>query len=218
MIDFDNVYRIYPQGKKEIAALNGLTLHIEPGEFVAVTGPSGSGKSTFLHLAGGLDLPTRGEVRFDGRPTQSMTDDALTKLRRNRIGFVFQFFNLIPTLSVLENTALPLLIRGGRLGEIRPKAEELLEWVGLSERITHLPEELSGGEIQRVAIARALVTDPAVLFADEPTGVLDSATGAEILGILARSAGSRTIVMVTHDLNAAASTQRVIHLKDGRVA
>jgi putative ABC transport system ATP-binding protein len=217
MIRFQNVTKLYAQGGRQVTALADVTHTIERGEFVAVMGPSGSGKSTFLHLAGGLDLPTSGELFVDGAPTHAMNDDELTLLRRHRVGLVFQFFNLVPTLTVLENAALPLLVAGQRLAAVRGKAEAILERVGLRHRLEHAPDELSGGEIQRVAIARALVTEPEVLLADEPTGNLDSATGREILALLADAARDRTIVMVTHDAVAAGTAQRQIHLRDGRI-
>ncbi len=217
MIRFHDVSKSYTQGARQVEALAHVTHTIARGEFVAVMGPSGSGKSTFLHLAAGLDLPTAGELFIDGAATHTMNDDELTHLRRDRVGLVFQFFNLVPTLTVLENTALPLLIAGHRLAAVRSRAEALLERVGLRDRLPHLPEELSGGEIQRVAIARALVTDPEVLLADEPTGNLDSTTGGEILALLAATAKERTVVMVTHDARAAAIAQRRIELRDGRL-
>jgi putative ABC transport system ATP-binding protein len=217
MIRFQDVTKLYAQGGRQVTALANVTHTIERGEFVAVMGPSGSGKSTFLHLAGGLDLPTSGELFVDGAPTHAMNDDELTLLRRHRVGLVFQFFNLVPTLTVLENAALPLLVSGQRLAAVRGKAEAILERVGLRHRLEHAPDELSGGEIQRVAIARALVTGPDVLLADEPTGNLDSATGREILALLADAAKDRTIVMVTHDAVAAGTAQRQIHLRDGRI-
>jgi putative ABC transport system ATP-binding protein len=218
MIEFRHVSKVYTQGPRRVVALDDLTLAISPGEFVIVTGPSGSGKSSFLHLAGGLDVPTDGQVIVDGREMRAMEDDALTLFRRNRIGLVFQFFNLIPTLSVLENTALPALLSGGHFADVRPAAERLLMQVGLKDRMTHRPEELSGGEMQRVAIARALINDPPILLADEPTGNLDSATGAEILALLRQFHGERTLVIVTHDLNMASVADRSFHIKDGRLA
>ncbi len=216
-IEFRDVRKLYQQGRRQIAALDGATLLVEPGEFVAVTGPSGSGKSTLLHLAGALDLPTSGQVLIDGRDSSQMSDDDLSILRRQHVGFVFQFFNLIPTLSVLENTALPgFLSKRGR-AEVTGRAESLLERVGLNDRAAHLPEELSGGEMQRVAIARALINDPQLLLADEPTGNLDSATGAQILDLLRELQNERTIVIVTHDAGAARVARRTIRLKDGRI-
>jgi putative ABC transport system ATP-binding protein len=218
MIEFRHVSKIYMQGQRRVTALDDLSLTICPGEFVVVMGPSGSGKSSFLHLAGGLDVPTDGQTIIDGRDIRAMGDDELTLFRRNRIGLIFQFFNLMPTLSVLENTALPALLSGGRFADVRPAAERLLTRVGLKDRITHRPEELSGGEMQRVAIARALINDPPILLADEPTGNLDSATGAEILALLRQFHGERTLVIVTHDLSLESVADRTIHIKDGRLA
>lgn len=219
MIRFESVRKVYPQGDREVAALDGLTLDVPKGEFLAVMGPSGSGKSTFLHLSGGLDLPTSGTVSVEGRPTSGMSDDDLTLLRRRRVGLVFQFFNLIPTLRVIENISLPLLLDGRRQGEVRDRARALLERVGLTHRAEHFPEELSGGEMQRTAIARALIIDPVLLLADEPTGNLDSATGRGILEILrdVASKEGRTVVMVTHDSQAAAWGHRLVKLRDGRL-
>src|SRR5579871_2955554 len=217
MIEFRNVSKVYTQGPRRVAALDDLSLTIAPGEFVVVTGPSGSGKSSLLHLAGGLDVPTEGQVIVDGQEMRAMGDDALTLFRRNRIGLVFQFFNLIPTLSVLENAAIPALLSGGRFADVRSAAESLLTEVGLKDRMTHRPEELSGGEMQRVAIARALINDPPILLADEPTGNLDSANGAEILALLRRFHGERTLVIVTQDLSMERVADRAIHIKDGRL-
>jgi putative ABC transport system ATP-binding protein len=218
VIVFEAVTKLYVQGSRRVAALDGVSLRIEAGEFVAVMGPSGSGKSTLLHLAAGLDVPTSGRVAIGGQETAALGDEALTLLRRRQVGLVFQFFNLVPTLSVLENVALPALLSGGRFGAARPRAAALLGRVGLQERVTHLPEELSGGELQRVAIARALVNDPPVLLADEPTGNLDSATGAEILDLLDSVRASRTLVIVTHDPAVAAAADRAVRLRDGRLA
>ncbi|KAF0241568.1 MAG: putative ABC transport system ATP-binding [Planctomycetota bacterium] len=219
MIRFDDVRKIYTQGTREVRALDGLTLHVPRGEFLAVMGPSGSGKSTFLHLSGGLDLPTSGGVTVDGQSTATLGDDGLTLLRRRKIGFVFQFFNLMPTLRVVENIALPLLLDGNGNGAAVPKAEALLERVGLTSRRDHFPDELSGGEMQRVAIARALVIDPALVLADEPTGNLDSATGRGILELLKEVSEKegRTIVMVTHDEAAAKWAKRIARLRDGKL-
>jgi putative ABC transport system ATP-binding protein len=182
-------------------------------------GPSGSGKSTFLHLAGGLDLPTSGDVLVEDASTRSRNDDALTLLRRRRLGFVFQFFNLIPSLTVAENVALPLLLEGVRPSEIDRRVAPLLERVGLAGRRGHAPAELSGGEMQRTAVARALVADPAIVLADEPTGNLDRATGQGILELLHAVAkeDGRTVVVVTHDPSGARFADRVVRLRDGRV-
>ena len=219
MIGFQDVRKIYPQGGREVRALDGLTLKLEPGALTVVMGPSGSGKSTLLHLAGGLDQPSSGTVTIGGRATTSMTDQELTLLRRTRIGFVFQFFNLIPTLRAVENVSLPLMLAGARQGDVRPKVEALLDRLGLAARREHFPEELSGGEMQRVAIARALVIEPAVVLADEPTGNLDSATGMGILKVLRDVAEreGRTVVMVTHDPAAAAVGHRTVRLRDGKL-
>jgi putative ABC transport system ATP-binding protein len=182
-------------------------------------GPSGSGKSTLMHLLGGLDKPTSGRVLFRGRDLQAMKDRELSALRRNRIGFVFQFFNLLPTLTAVENVALPLLLSGQRRGRALIPAQEQLERVGLKERATHYPDEMSGGEMQRVAIARALVVEPEAVLCDEPTGNLDSKTSAEILKLLRSlpEPGKRSVVMVTHDLHAARYGDRIVHFRDGRI-
>ncbi len=221
MIRFEAVRKVYRQGARDVAALDGITLEIAAGEFVAVMGRSGSGKSTFLHLTGGLDLPTEGVVKVDGAATSSMTETERTLLRRRKIGFVFQFFNLMPTLTVEENVAMPLLFDGVRLPQVRDRVRAAVERVGIAHRVTHRPEELSGGEMQRAAIARALVTDPPIVLADEPTGNLDSATGAGILELLKgakRADGARpTIVMVTHDASAAGTADRTIVLRDGKL-
>ena len=217
IIEFRDAYKVYSQGRREVRALNGLSLTVLEGEFVAVVGPSGSGKSTFLHLAGGLDLPTSGEVIVNGQVTSSLSDFELTRLRRQRIGFVFQAFNLVPTLTAMENTALPALLTGGRFAEVRPKAEAMLERVGLLDRATHRPEELSGGRLQRVAIARALINAPPLLLADEPTGNLDSVNGLEILKLLREVCSGRTLVIITHDPKVASVAPRLIQIKDGRL-
>jgi putative ABC transport system ATP-binding protein len=219
MIELKQVTRTYRHGTREIQALREITLSIRAGEFLAIMGPSGSGKSTLLSLMGGLDQPTSGEIFIDNRPLHGISDDELTLIRRRRVGFVFQFFNLLPTLTAAENVGLPLLLEGIPFGRIKPKTEELLNKVGLGERIEHRPEQLSGGEMQRVAIARALITNPAVLLADEPTGNLDSCTSADIFVLLKKlHAEGQTIVMVTHDLAAAAHGTRTITLKDGSIA
>jgi putative ABC transport system ATP-binding protein len=219
MIELINVSRTYIQGSREIHALRDITLSIRPGEFLAVMGPSGSGKSTLLNLIGGLDQPSSGEIFIDKRPLHGISDDELTLIRRRRVGFIFQFFNLLPILTATENVGLPLLLDGIPFPRVKPKAEALLKKVGLTERIEHRPEQLSGGEMQRVAIARALVTDPAVLLADEPTGNLDSHTSLEIFDLLkALHSEGQTIVMVTHDAKAATYGTRMITLRDGRIS
>jgi putative ABC transport system ATP-binding protein len=219
MIELKNVSRTYAHGAREIRALRNISLTIAAGEFLAVMGPSGSGKSTLLNLVGGLDQPSSGEIFIDNRPLHGISDDELTLIRRRRVGFIFQFFNLLPILSAAENVSLPLLLEGLPYSRVKPKAEALLRKVGLSERTEHRPEQLSGGEMQRVAIARALITGPAVLLADEPTGNLDSHTSEEIFGLLkGLHAEGQTIVMVTHDPRAAVYGTRGITLKDGSIA
>jgi len=219
MIELKNVSRMYARGTKEIEALHDITLAIKRGEFLSVMGPSGSGKSTLLNIIGGLDQPTSGEVFIDDRPLHGISDDDLTLIRRRRVGFVFQFFNLLPILTAAENVSLPLLLEGIPFAKVKPKAESLLRKVGLGERFEHRPEQLSGGEMQRVAIARALIADPSVLLADEPTGNLDSHTSSDIFRLLKdlHSEG-QTIVMVTHDPKAAAYGTRIITLRDGSIS
>jgi len=220
MIRCIDVRKAYQQGENEIVALADVSLDIPRGAFTAIMGPSGSGKSTLLHLMGGLDRPTAGELLVDGRLVGQMADDEVTLFRRTNIGFVFQFFNLLPTLTALENVTLPLVLDGRSKAEADQRAALLLENVGLNKRLHHLPEALSGGEIQRVAIARALAFNPPILLADEPTGNLDSKTGQEVLSLMRqinRERGS-TIVMATHSQEAAGSTDRTIYLRDGRIA
>ena len=212
MIRCIDVRKVYRQGKNEITALDGVSLDIARGEFAVIMGPSGSGKSTLLHLIGGLDRPTSGELLVDQRLVGQMADDQVTLFRRTRIGFIFQFFNLLPTLTALENIALPVVLDGRSKEEAEQRAKMLLDKVGLENRKDHLPEEMSGGEIQRIAVARALAFDPPILLADEPTGNLDSKTGESILSLLRqinRDAGC-TIVMVTHSQEAAGYGDRTI--------
>lgn len=200
-------------------ALDGVSLHIARGEMVSLVGPSGSGKSTLLNLIGALDKPTSGEIAIDGVLLSGLTDDELTRVRRDKIGFIFQFFNLLPSLTCEENVALPLHLRGWDRRKARDRAKELLDLVGLAQRRQHLPDELSGGERQRVAIARALSVYPPVLLADEPTGNLDTHTGEEILGLI-RDLNARlgaTVLMVTHDREVAATCARTITLRDGHI-
>ncbi len=219
MIELKNASKKYLQGSREVNALRDVSLSIKKGEFLSIMGPSGSGKSTLLNLIGGLDQPTGGEIFIDGRPLHGISDDELTLIRRRRVGFIFQFFNLLPILTAVENVCLPLLLEGTPFSQIRPKAVELLEKMGLGTRIEHRPEQLSGGEMQRVAIARALVTNPAVLLADEPTGNLDSHTSEDIFLLLkSLNQQGQTIVMVTHDPRAAAYGSRIITLKDGALS
>ena len=219
MMEAKEVTKHYPQGSRIVKALQGVSLRIDAGEFISIMGPSGSGKSTLMHLLGALDTPTSGEVFFQGRPLHAMNDRELSALRRNRIGFVFQFFNLLPTLKAVENVALPLLLAGvGRAKALLP-AYEGLERVGLRDRAEHYPDEMSGGEMQRVAIARALVVEPEAVLCDEPTGNLDSATSEEILKLLRSlpEPGKRSVVMVTHDAHAATFGDRIVHIRDGLV-
>ncbi len=219
MIELKNASKKYRRGAREVHALRDVSLVIKKGEFLSIMGPSGSGKSTLLNLMGGLDQPTSGEVFIDGIPLHGITDTELTLIRRRRVGYVFQFFNLLPLLTAAENVGLPLLLEGVPFSRIRSKAESLLRDVGLGERTDHRPEQLSGGEMQRVAIARALVTNPAVLLADEPTGNLDSHTSEEIFLLLkSLNEQGQTIVMVTHDSKAAAYGTRIITLKDGALS
>ena len=208
----------YAMGEVSVEALRGVDFVVKRGEFVAIMGPSGSGKSTLLHLLGGLDDPTDGEVLLAGQPLAQLSDDRLTLIRRRQVGFVFQFFNLLPTLTAAENVALPLLIDGRCLEDYEERIADLLALVGLADRAGHRPDQLSGGEQQRVAIARAFVTDPEVVLADEPTGNLDSAAGEEILRLLRRMRDEKgqTIVMVTHNEHAAEYADRIVRLRDGR--
>ena len=220
MIRCTDVRKLYRLGETEITALRGVSLQIPRGAFVAIMGQSGSGKSTLLHLIGGLDRPTSGELLVDGRLIGQMSDDQLTLFRRSKIGFVFQFFNLLPSLTAAENVALPLVLGGIAKAEAEERVGGILARVGLERRRQHLPEQLSGGEIQRVAIARALAYRPPILLADEPTGNLDSKTGAAILDLLRRinEDDGCTVAMVTHSREAARYADRVITLRDGAVA
>jgi putative ABC transport system ATP-binding protein len=213
-----NVSKRY-EGKRTVQALRGVCIRAERREFVAIMGPSGSGKSTLLNIIGGLDRPSEGTVSIDGQELQSLSDNALTRMRREKIGFVFQFFNLLPTLTAWENVALPLHLVGVSRKEAKAKAVARLETVGLKDRQDHLPDELSGGEQQRVAIARALSLNPPLLLADEPTGNLDSQTGQEVLALLKelQVEFDVTILMVTHDAQAAAVCHRIITMQDGQV-
>jgi putative ABC transport system ATP-binding protein len=210
----------YLMGASAVIALNQVDLVVEPGEFVAVMGPSGSGKSTLLHLMGGLDQPSSGEVILDSQRLSQLSDKQTTLLRRRKIGFVFQFFNLLPNLSAEENLTLPLLIDRRRISDYQNRVDELLALVELSDRRDHKPDQLSGGEQQRVAIARALVTEPTIVLADEPTGNLDSHAGDEVLRLLRRTCdeNGQTIIMVTHDPRAASYADRILFLKDGQMA
>jgi putative ABC transport system ATP-binding protein len=217
VVSANNLVRRYGDGDAAVDALRGVSVDIDEGRLTAVMGPSGSGKSTLMHILAGLDKPTSGEVYVAGVDVMSLSDDELTRLRRDHIGFIFQFFNLLPMLTAAENIALPLKLAGGA-----PDPEwlaELVTTVGLGDRLSHRPSELSGGQQQRVAVARALVSRPSVMFADEPTGNLDSTTGGEILTLLRDSVDTlgQTTVMVTHDAHAAAIADRVLFLADGDI-
>ena len=219
VLETHDLCRLYRRGDNEIIALDGVSLTLEAGTFAAVVGPSGCGKSTLLHLCGAMDRPTAGEVRLDGRPLAGLDDDALTRLRRERIGFVFQFFNLLPTLTVAENIGLPLLLAGREPSASMARAGEWAERVGISHRLDHAPAELSGGEAQRVAIARAVVHEPALLVADEPTGNLDSDNGLRVLDLLedvSRGSGA-ALLLATHDTAVAAAADRKVAMRDGRI-
>jgi putative ABC transport system ATP-binding protein len=221
IIELRDVVREYTVGDQRVRALDEVSLQLTGGQFVSVVGPSGAGKSTLLHLLGALDTPDTGSIVFDGREIGRLSDDQQSQFRHHRVGFIFQFFNLLPTLSAWENVAIPKLLDGVRLSKIKPEAVRLLNRVGLGNRTEHRPGELSGGQMQRVAIARSMTMDPPLILADEPTGNLDSATGAsilELLGEVAHEEGrGRLVVMVTHNLEAAEATDRVITLQDGRI-
>jgi putative ABC transport system ATP-binding protein len=219
LVQTEDLTKVYGKGDTAVVALERVTMSVEKGEFVAVMGPSGCGKSTLLHLIAGLDRPTEGRVLLDGEDLNRLSDDALTALRRRRIGLVFQFFNLIPVLTALENVALPLLLDGVRPQDARRQAVEWLTRLGLADRLHYRPDQLSGGQQQRVAIARALVAEPDLVLADEPTGNLDSRAGDEIAALLRRIASDwgRTVLLVSHDPRIAAHADRILFLKDGRI-
>jgi len=218
MISLKQVSRVF-DGKRKAVALEKVDLQVDRGELVAIVGPSGSGKSTLLNLIGGLDRPSSGTIEIDDENLSKLSDDGLTRVRRDKIGFIFQFFNLLPTLNCLENVALPLHLRNWPREKTEARARELLQLVHLERRIDHLPDELSGGERQRVAIARALSVYPPILLADEPTGNLDTGTGSEILKLVhdLHQRLNATILVVTHDLGVADQCQRILNLKDGRI-
>ncbi|MDD3662717.1 MAG: ABC transporter ATP-binding protein [Candidatus Pacebacteria bacterium] len=217
LIELKNVIKNYDNGGIITRVLKEVDLKIKEGEFVAIMGPSGSGKSTLMHTIGFLDRPTSGEYFFDGENTKDFTDDELANIRNNRIGFVFQSFNLLPRTSVLDNVMLPLFYNKDRKGH-EQKAKKALESVGLGERLHYLSNQISGGQKQRVAIARALVCDPKVIFADEPTGNLDSKSGSTVMNILERlNNEGRTIILVTHDMNVALHAKRIVTIKDGQI-
>jgi putative ABC transport system ATP-binding protein len=219
LIHAEDLSKVYGTGETAVTALDRVGLKVEAGDFVAIMGPSGCGKSTLLHLLGGLDRPTEGKVSVDGQDLNALPDAELSKLRRRRIGFVFQFYNLIPVLDAAENASLPLLLDGVRASEAKGRGIELLRKVGLADREKHHPSQLSGGQQQRVAIARALIADPALILADEPTGNLDTHASDEIAALLRKVAGewNRAVVMVTHDPRIAAYADRIVFLKDGKV-
>jgi putative ABC transport system ATP-binding protein len=219
LIQAENLTKVYGKGETAVIALDHVSMTVTPGEFVAVMGPSGCGKSTLLHLLGGLDRPTEGHVSIDGQSLAELPDDALSRLRRRKIGFVFQFFNLIPILSSVENVSLPLLLDGGNAAQVKQKATEWLIKVGLGQRLGSKPDQLSAGQQQRVAIARALITEPALVLADEPTGNLDTKSSDEIAALLKQVAKEwgRAVLMVTHDPRIAAYADRIIFLKDGAI-
>ncbi|WP_083874527.1 ABC transporter ATP-binding protein [Nocardia paucivorans] len=218
MLELSNVVKEYRVGGQTVRALDGIDLRLEAGDFTAVIGPSGSGKSTLLHLLGALDRPDSGSIRFRGEEIGDLDERRQSEFRRHRVGFVFQFFNLLPTLSAWENVAVPKLLDGTGLRKAKPRALELLDRVGLGNRAAHRPTELSGGQMQRVAVARALIMDPPLILADEPTGNLDSKTGASILELLGSVAESgNSVVMVTHDRSAVRYCDRVVTLSDGRI-
>jgi len=220
IVETENLTRIYGSGEAQVNALDDVSLYVDTGEFVAVMGPSGCGKSTLLHMIGGLDRPSGGVVKIEGQDLSSLNDDDLTDLRREHIGFIFQFFNLIPTLTALDNTALPLVLGGMKPADAQVRAEEWLEKLEVADRSTHRPDELSGGQRQRVAIARSLVTDPKLILADEPTGNLDSKATQEFAALLRDIVDrwERSILLVTHDSRISSYADRIIHMMDGRIS
>ena len=219
VIKTNDLCKYYNEGKhNEVKAVEKVDLEIKKGDFISIIGPSGSGKSTLLHLLGLLDRPTCGEIYFDGKNVSELSDNRVTKIRRERVGFVFQQFNLIPLLTALENVELPMTINGHRKIDTKKRAKELLEKVGLGHRLNNRPPQLSGGEKQRVAIARALANDPEIIFADEPTGNLDTKTGREIIDLLRRmDKRGFTLVIITHDQRIAKVTEKIINIKDGKI-
>lgn len=215
----EQVRKVYSGGDALVEAVRGVSLELEAGDFVALMGPSGCGKSTLLHLCGAMDRPTAGQLLIENTDLSKLNDDELTKVRRERIGFVFQFFNLLPTLTVVENITLPMLLDGGNAAEAKRRAVQLAERVGLTHRLKHYPQQLSGGEMQRAAIARAVVHQPVLLIADEPTGNLDSENGAKVLGLLGELNGELglTILLATHGAETAAAAKRVVRMRDGQI-
>ena len=219
LVELRNVYKIYGEGlESEVRALDGVSLDIDRGEFVAIVGQSGSGKSTMMNVLGCLDIPTRGDYFLDGTDVRELTDKELSHIRNKQIGFIFQQYNLIQSLSVLENVELPLIYQGIRADDRYDMAMEALERVGLANRVKHKPTEMSGGQQQRVAIARAIATRPPIIMADEPTGALDSHTGLEVLGFLQQlNKEGTTVILITHDNGIAATARRIVRLADGRI-
>jgi len=219
LLTAEHLRKTYLVGNSPVDAVRDVSLSIDPGEFVAIVGPSGCGKSTFLHLCGGMDRPSSGTIALEGTRLDTLHDEALTRVRRERVGFVFQFFHLLPTLTLGENIALPLLLAGTSTRESDARARELATRVGVSQRLSHFPPQLSGGEQQRAAIARAVIHRPALLLADEPTGNLDSENGVRVLDLLAElnERDGLTVLLATHAPDLAAAAGRVVHLRDGRV-
>jgi putative ABC transport system ATP-binding protein len=218
IIEMTGIRKTYDTGKVKVDALKGIDLAVEKGEFVAIVGPSGSGKSTLMNLLGCLDTPTGGEYRIGGEAVAGLTRDELADVRNRRVGFVFQAFNLLPQISAFENVEMPLVFGGVPVKRRRERAVEVLERVGLGDRMDHKPTELSGGQLQRVAIARALAMDPDIVLADEPTGNLDSTSGGDIMGLfLDLAAQGRTLVVITHDLTLARRAGRIVEIRDGRI-
>jgi putative ABC transport system ATP-binding protein len=215
-----DLHKTYVTGDARVTALAGVSLTLDAGDFVALMGPSGCGKSTLLHLCGAMDRPSSGAIAFEGRDLGSLGDDDLTKVRRDRVGFVFQFFNLLPTLTLADNIALPCLLAGMPPEVVTARVTRLADRVGIGHRLRHYPQQVSGGEMQRAAIARALVHDPALVIADEPTGNLDSENGRRVLSLLAELNQEMqvTILLATHAAEVAAGAKRVIHMRDGRIA
>ena len=218
MIKAERITKIYKKGEQEVRALAGVTLHIKPGEFVSIMGPSGSGKSTLMHILGCLDKPTEGTYLLDGTEVSTLDDRALSRIRCEKVGFVFQSFNLLPQEDVLHNVEIPMLYYGVRRKERLNRARDIVRSVGLEERINHIPSELSGGETQRVAIGRALVNDPAIVLADEPTGNLDTKTGEDIMKLFREiNERGKTVIVVTHESEIASHSDRIIRMRDGSI-
>jgi putative ABC transport system ATP-binding protein len=218
IIELENVWKIYDLGEVKVPAVKGVSVTINKGDYVVILGPSGSGKSTMMNMVGALDVPSKGKIRLDGKDIGLMSESQLAQLRGKKIGFVFQQFNLIPTLSATQNVELPMMFYGMPAGERLKRAQSLLTRVGLDHRLDHLPTKLSGGEQQRVAVARSMSNNPEVILADEPTGNLDSKTGKQIMGLLDElNQEGRTIIMVTHDTHLVKHAKRIIELKDGHV-